>query len=151
MTISELGALGEFISSFVVLLTLIYLTFQTRQVRAATQASVAWERARAMREMNLTWATNPEAIELLEEFGRKLEEYDEAVPNISRYRYLTTATLQTLQASYLTAVTRKDRKYEESNVIGAFSHPGFRAVWPRIKAGCHPKFVKVADAALEKY
>lgn len=39
MTIAELGSIGEFISSIVVLLTLIYLAVQVRQTRNATIAS----------------------------------------------------------------------------------------------------------------
>ena len=39
MTIQELGSIGEFISSMVVLITLIYLTVQVRQTRNATVAS----------------------------------------------------------------------------------------------------------------
>lgn len=39
MTIGELGSIGEFISSIVVLITLIYLAVQVRQTRNATIAS----------------------------------------------------------------------------------------------------------------
>ncbi len=39
MTIQELGSIGEFISSIVVLITLIYLAVQVRQTRNATIAS----------------------------------------------------------------------------------------------------------------
>ena len=40
MSISELGSLGEFISSIAVLVTLIYLALQIRQNTKATRASV---------------------------------------------------------------------------------------------------------------
>ena len=39
MTIQELGSIGEFVSSIVVLITLIYLAVQVRQTRNATIAS----------------------------------------------------------------------------------------------------------------
>ena len=39
MTLQELGSIGEFISSIVVLITLIYLAVQVRQTRNATIAS----------------------------------------------------------------------------------------------------------------
>ena len=39
LTIEELGSIGEFISSIVVLITLIYLAVQVRQTRNATIAS----------------------------------------------------------------------------------------------------------------
>ena len=39
MTIQELGSIGEFISSIVVLITLLYLAVQVRQTRNATIAS----------------------------------------------------------------------------------------------------------------
>ena len=39
MTIQDLGSIGEFVSSIVVLITLIYLAVQVRQTRNATVAS----------------------------------------------------------------------------------------------------------------
>ena len=39
MTIQELGSIGEFVSSIVVLITLIYVAVQVRQTRNATVAS----------------------------------------------------------------------------------------------------------------
>ena len=43
MSIAELGSLGEFVSSFAVLLTLVFLTFQMRQNTKAVRASTAAE------------------------------------------------------------------------------------------------------------
>ena len=39
MDIQDLGAIGEFISSVAIVITLIFLTMETRQARTATQQS----------------------------------------------------------------------------------------------------------------
>jgi hypothetical protein len=88
ITISELGSLGEFISSVVVLATLIYLAIQTSETRKATQANLLWSRVNASRDLATMWVTNPESVELIEEFGTtegafsRSEEFDS-----SAFRY----------------------------------------------------------------
>jgi hypothetical protein len=58
VTISELGSLGEFISSIAVLTTLIYLSIQVRQARAESTASSIKDRGSAMRDTMLTGLTD---------------------------------------------------------------------------------------------
>ena len=50
MTISELGSLGEFVSSVAVLVTLVYLAIQVRLVRAESERAALVDRGRAIRE-----------------------------------------------------------------------------------------------------
>ena len=69
MSIQDLGAIGEFLSSIVVLLTLIYLAVQTHQTRKATQANLQWTRTNASRELSMMWAAHPETVDLISRFG----------------------------------------------------------------------------------
>jgi len=154
MTISDLGSLGEFVSSFAVLITLVYLAVQTRQARTATQASVVWERARAMRENALTLATNAEAISLIEEFGHLRAPFPDAENFEARpFRYLSLnrATLETVQASHLTVQSEEDEMHVNSRINQLFTIPGFRATWPQLKETFHPGFVELVEAEIRRY
>jgi hypothetical protein len=51
VTISELGSLGEFISSIAVLVTLVYLAIQVRHARAESARSALVDRGQAIREV----------------------------------------------------------------------------------------------------
>jgi hypothetical protein len=56
VSISELGSLGEFISSLIVLVTLIYLAMQIRQNAHATRAGSHHAITDALNEINHTLA-----------------------------------------------------------------------------------------------
>ncbi len=58
MSISELGSLGEFISSLAVLATLIYLAVQIRQNTHATRATSHHAVTEALNQLNLALATD---------------------------------------------------------------------------------------------
>ena len=64
MSISDLGSLGEFISSVFVLVTLIYLALQIRQNTHATRATSHHAITDAMNQLNLVLATNHGAATL---------------------------------------------------------------------------------------
>ena len=70
MTIQDLGALGEFLSSIVVLLTLGYLAFQTRQNTMAISAQLDGARLSAIQNIRLAAATSNEVAEALNEDRR---------------------------------------------------------------------------------
>ena len=59
MTIAELGAIGEFIGSIAVLMTLVYLTVQVRMSRRESRAALLQHRSDAARSLWITEATNP--------------------------------------------------------------------------------------------
>ena len=67
MTIQDLGALGELLGSVAVLVTLVYLTLQTRQNTAAIGAQVDAARLTASLYAGLTQATSSELQEVLAE------------------------------------------------------------------------------------
>ena len=58
-TIQDLGALGEFVGSMAVLVTLIYLSIQVRQARREQQQAVLEARTEAIRDGYMRIATSP--------------------------------------------------------------------------------------------
>ena len=64
MSISDLGSLGEFISSVIVLVTLIYLAVQIRQNTYATRATSHHAITVSLNELNFTLATNDSAVKI---------------------------------------------------------------------------------------
>ena len=67
LTIQDLGALGEFLGSIAVLVTLIYLAFQTRQNTQAIGAQLDAAQMNCVQAMTLTPATSTELIDALAE------------------------------------------------------------------------------------
>ncbi len=65
LTIQDLGALGELLGSVAVLVTLVYLAFQTRQNTMAIGAQLDAARINAVQNLNLTAATSSELQEAL--------------------------------------------------------------------------------------
>ena len=64
MTISQLGSLGEFLSSIAVLITLVYLAMQIRQNTSTTRAVSHHAITDALNQLNLTIATDDQAAQI---------------------------------------------------------------------------------------
>ena len=77
MTVSELGSIGEFIASIVVLITLVYLTFQVRQNTQAMRMSQSQEFIRWNTEMVEPLANNRPVAELWIAGGENFDELDD--------------------------------------------------------------------------
>ena len=65
MTVFELGAIGEFVSSFAVLATLVYLTIQIRRSRSEAKSNVQISRLQAIRDNWLNRSQNPELVDAI--------------------------------------------------------------------------------------
>ena len=156
MTISELGSLGEFISSVVVLATLIYLAIQTSETRKATQANLLWSRVNASRDLATMWVTNPESVELIEEFGTTEDAFptsEEFDSRAFRYSVMNRAVMESLQAFFMTASTAEDKEMATQRIRRQMLIPGFRATWPttRHSGAFYPAFIDVVDNEVEEY
>ena len=154
-SIQDLGAIGEFISSIVVLFTLIYLAIQTNLTRKSTQANLQWTRANASRELSMMWATNPEAVKLIEEFGTTTDalQWSEEF-NSRKFQYISMnrAIMDLHQAFYMSAQTEQDRKLAIDRISFQMEIPGFISSWPIMKRSglFYPEFIAVVEDALEK-
>jgi len=67
VNIQDLGAIGEFVSSIVIVITLIMLFSEIRATKQATQAANAHQRRRAR---DLTWSLPVEAPRLAETIAK---------------------------------------------------------------------------------
>ena len=74
MNVQDLGAIGEFVSSVAIVITLIFLTIETRQARNATQQSNRQARHRIRSDLNLAVAVNPELCEILAKSTKHLSD-----------------------------------------------------------------------------
>ena len=76
MTISDLGSLGEFVSSFAVLATLAYLALQTRSARQATNLQTLMHIAGSMGSVSAgLLASDPDSLNVVAraKAGERLE------------------------------------------------------------------------------
>jgi hypothetical protein len=155
-TAQLLGNLGEFLGSIAVLVTLIYLAIQTRHARAANEANIQWQRANASRDLATMWATSPQAVELLAEFGQPDSRIPELHtgfdPRFFRYLKINQSILETLQANLVTSLTEEDRELARARIRATMNLPGFKATWPRLKLlhVYQPEFVTLVESLLEE-
>ena len=72
MNVQDLGSIGEFISSIAIVVTLIFLTMETRQARNATQQSNRQARHRVRTDIDISAALNPQLTEVIAKSIRHL-------------------------------------------------------------------------------
>ena len=148
MSIMELGALGEFLGFVGVILTLLYLGYQTRQNTASMQGSAYQQWGEANLELNMT-ATEPFQSQALD-----VGNVDSA--NLSNESYVSFAMwnlglMQMAQTTdYLYRAGSLDRELWETEInrtAGILAFPGVRQWWD---AGGNtqltPRFVKLLES-----
>ena len=84
MTVFELGAIGEFVSSLLVLITLIYLTLQIKETRKVIIAQTYQARADMQQEAFLRMTENDELLAI----HIKLSPSGGAIPTAENYQKL---------------------------------------------------------------
>lgn len=98
MTLSDLGSIGEFVSSIAVVISLIYVAIQIRQNSRETRLASQQRALEASRDMITRMATK-EATEL---FAKGSEEPDSLTgAEILQLRLLRTAQLRNIENAYL--------------------------------------------------
>ena len=142
LTIQDLGSLGEFISSVAVLVTLVYLAFQTRQNRMAISAQLDAARINAVLTLNLTAATSNELQEALNE-----DRVRPRTSNEARRANYWAATVYQAQWNFIQARRGLIENFQESGmahrVIGLFdAYRSFEDWWEARKVGFRPPFVE---------
>ena len=142
LTIQDLGALGEFFGSIAVLVTLVYLAFQTRQNRMAISAQLDAARINAVLTLNLTAATSNELQEALNEDRVRPRTINEA----RRTNYWA-ATVYQAQWNFIQARRGLTEDFQESGmahrVIDLFdAYRSFEDWWEARKVGFRPPFVE---------
>ena len=98
MTLSELGSLGEFVSSIAVVVSLIYVAIQIRQNSRETRLVSQQRALEASRDMIARMATT-EATELFAKGATEPESLTNA--EVLQLRLLRTAQLRNIENAYL--------------------------------------------------
>ena len=142
LTIQDLGSLGEFFGSIAVLVTLIYLAFQTRQNTMAIAAQLDAARLANLVNLNIAAATSSELQDALAEGAS-----DPESAMLSRRQQYWAGWINTWQWQFIQARRGVLPSYHEPGVAFAlqvfFSAPGFEEFWDRVGQSAYvPDFVE---------
>ena len=154
MEIQDLGAIGEFVSSIAIVITLIFLAMETRHSRNATQQSNRQARQRIRTDLSLAVALSPQLTELL---ARSMDEPDPdgSIPNpsdfnlsvaegVQVYNY-TVAYRRYLEDQFFSDLPGVDRFSLESQVRAIAGNPYMVKFWERSEGMFDPRFREYVD------
>ncbi len=150
LTIQDLGALGEFLGSIAVLVTLVYLAFQTRQNTMAIGAHLDAARISAVQGTNLAAATSTELLEALNSDRVEPLTIEQARRNHVWFAEFFNAQWDLLQDRRGLLPTFN----EAGTAMWVRSHftdyRSFEGWWATIKAGFRPEFVEWVEEQRSK-
>lgn len=153
MSLSDLASLGSFVSGVGVLISLIFLYFQVRQVNAQVgqaeknqQAAIRQERSAKVSDIDMS-AADPSLAETITNAMN-------GSPDLTRMQLA-----QYLSYTNARLVISEDAFYQHKNGLlseeafasferhfgGAFTMPGPRVTWRWVKAGYGAEFVEFVD------
>jgi len=151
MDIQDLGAIGEFISSVAIVITLIFLTMETRHARNATQQGNRQARHQIRTDISLSLAVNPQLSEVLaksaahlggdpleNEFGLTDSEYIQLLLH-------TLSSFRHFEDQYFSDLPASDRLGLESQVRQALSLSTYSKLWEQFKGGFDDRFQQYVD------
>ena len=153
MTIADLGSLGEFISSIVVLATLIYLALQVRQNTSATRAASHHTITDALNQLNLRLAGDEEMTRI----WKSGMEDRAALAELQRDRFdaLMRAYLHVCDTMYYQAsLGAGDHglwQAEERYLGITMTTPGGRDWWAENSRSTSPAFCSAVQEIIQKY
>ena len=161
MSIMELGALGEFVASMVVLVTLVYLTAQVKHTKELAQHAAVESRNTNMRELQLAVALSdhlaPIHAQAREAFAVEesrltaaLIERGLTLEQAIRFETHQIAVVRNHQTQFRAYVPESERKTIDTNVRRQYEHALGRVVWSsfREKGSLSPDFVAYVDGLL---
>jgi hypothetical protein len=150
MTVTELGALGEFLGFFAVLATLVYLALQTR----LTSQIAAGQAARAMsNDFQTLWTALAENDDLMQLMRRGMNQW-ESLNNQEQSRVHTifmniALHLQGCISSAVTGETRETIAGWEDNFLGLIRCSGGAQWWDSIRYLFDNEFGRRIQARLD--
>jgi hypothetical protein len=130
MSISDLGAIGEFVGSIVVAVTVIILIFQVRQNTAALEATSESEVSRDFARFHEVVAKDLELVELFEkaQFHENMKDVE-----IARYRWLIAELFYICESAYKRfrreQLTAETWETYVGNLLGHLENPIIREWW----------------------
>jgi len=150
MEIQTLGAIGEFVSSLVVVVTLIYLAIQLRQTKLTVQSSSWQNGVNSIIDGNFRLA---EDEQLLEIFQRGMADPD-ALSSAEQLRLalVLASFLHIFHKWYLDnekgLVDEHAWRGEKASMVGLLSTPGGTRWWREFQVPFTPEFRAYVDAQL---
>jgi hypothetical protein len=156
VTIMELGAIGEFISSIAIVTTLVFLLLETRQSKAATQQSNRQARQRIRTDLSLALVVNPQIAEL---FAKTLQddsltgftqanEFNLSIAEGIQVFNYTLAYFRYLEDQFFSDLPETDRFALESQVRQVHG-PYFKKYWEEKKSDYDPLFQKYVNEMIQ--
>jgi hypothetical protein len=149
MSISELGSLGEFISSIAVLVTLIYLVFQIRQNTLSIRSQSRYNVLEAMNS-DARQFQEPEVWDLRARVGSGEASDSEQ----GRWRFVVTGWLSHLEVLFLEiADGALPKTFEDTlrwRIAATFVVPGARETWETLHGYYTGGFQKYVDSLLQE-
>jgi len=152
MSLSDLAALGSFVSGVAVLVSLVYLALQVRQAKHHMAAQISQARTHFGAHQNETWASDPELADLLLRGFRG----ETNLSDVEGFRY------SMMLGSGFIMMEDEFRQYK-AGLISEELHrgfltrmargmwwPGYRAIWRLQRDGFEPDFQAQMDALMEQ-
>ncbi len=153
MSLSDLASLGSFISGVAVLVSLVFLYFQLRQVivqvmQTEKNQQSAIRQNRATRTVDIILSTLP--AEVAEAVQKGLAgTHDMTLVQLQQFRTFCRASFHNAEDTYF---QHEDGLLSESafatwkaGAAGVFAMPGYRAMWKQQHGQYHPRFVAFID------
>ncbi len=145
LTIQDLGALGELLGSVAVLVTLVYLAFQTRQNTMAIAAQLDAQRISSTVQVGLTVAASTELLEALRE-----DQLDPPALNQARRNQLWNVRFRMFSWQFAQARRGLLPTFNEAAMARGFGlhfnrYHSFEGWWEDAKASFFPDFVEFVE------
>ena len=152
MTIAELGSIGEFVSSILVLVTLVYLSVQVRYMKNQAKTEATYNRGQAGRDVLLAAANStyisPIIAKITEHAGRPLNEiakqFDLTHDESYRFHHYMWAWWRN-QETYFGNVSAEEQDAIDRLITGQLATPGGLLFWETTKALMKASFVGHVD------
>jgi hypothetical protein len=159
MTIQELGAFGEFVGAIAVVVTLVYLSIQTRMTRKAAEESANFASQEALRAVPGMYAryrvltSTPElaAVMVKARGDQELTETEMLLFSTIFQELIYTAA--TSYESSVVSASKHDRSGDVEFALSVFAaNPKAVDIWRqnfKIASAISPTFVQTVNAALD--
>jgi hypothetical protein len=150
MTIFELGALGEFISSIAVLVTLIYLAVQVRTMHRMMQANSHQARAEYNRESMLISVNSPELIELAMRYNGGDQNLNEVeTRRLEIYNAISWRNFENLHYQHQLGILSEDTwEAAKNGITRVIALPLGKLGFDYIKFGLRPTFIQFVESLM---
>ncbi len=152
MTISELGAIGEFIAAIVVLVTLIYLAIQVKQTQLAVSANTNQAINDISIQLYLTAAScEPLANALALSFQDGAKLTNAQYQQVRGFWSAITRNAENVHFQYRKGLLEEAQVIASTEILCRLmrKNPHFRKLWDSLGTGLRPEFRDWMDERIE--